>query len=65
MKSLISRISINQDTWLQGRAKLPTIGKGIDETMDAIENDNLPLKGVLPKLYAQEKIRKRQFGRTG
>lgn len=27
-------------TWLQGRAKLPTIGKDIDDAMDAIEKDN-------------------------
>ena len=43
-------------TWLQGRAKLPTIGKDIDEAMDAIEKDNPSLKGVLPKVYAQEKL---------
>ena len=35
--------------WLQGRAKLPTIGKDIDDAMDAIEKDNPSLKGVLPK----------------
>jgi hypothetical protein len=35
--------------WLQGRAKLPTIGKDIDDAMDAIEKDNPTLKGVLPK----------------
>jgi hypothetical protein len=34
---------------LQERAKLPTIGKHIDEAMDAIEKDNRTLKGVLPK----------------
>ncbi len=41
--------------WLQGRAKLPTIGKDIDDAMDAIEKDNPSLKGVLPKVFAQEK----------
>jgi hypothetical protein len=35
--------------WLQGRAKLPTIGKDIDDAMDAIEKDNPTLKDVLPK----------------
>jgi type I restriction enzyme M protein len=50
-------------TWLQGRAKLPTIGKDIDEAMDAIEKDNpKSLKGVLPKVYAQEKLDKASLG---
>ncbi len=49
-------------TWLQGRAKLPTIGKDIDEAMDAIEKDNPSLKGVLPKVYAQEKLDKASLG---
>lgn len=49
-------------TWLQGRAKLPTIGKDIDDAMDAIEKDNPSLKGVLPKVYAQEKLDKGSLG---
>lgn len=49
-------------TWLQGRAKLPTIGKDIDDAMDAIEKDNPSLKGVLPKVYAQEKLDKSSVG---
>ncbi|MDW8419882.1 MAG: type I restriction-modification system subunit M N-terminal domain-containing protein, partial [Chitinophagales bacterium] len=49
-------------TWLQGRAKLPTIGKDIDDAMDAIEKDNPSLKGVLPKVYAQEKLDKTSLG---
>lgn len=48
--------------WLQGRAKLPTIGKDIDDAMDAIEKDNPSLKGVLPKVYAQEKLDKASLG---
>jgi len=49
--------------WLQGRAKLPTIGKDVDEAMDAIEKDNpKSLKGVLPKVYAQEKLDKASLG---
>ncbi len=49
--------------WLQGRAKLPTIGKDIDDAMDAIEKDNpQSLKGVLPKVYAQEKLDKASVG---
>jgi len=49
-------------TWLQGRAKLPTIGKDIDDAMDAIEKDNPSLKGVLPKVFAQEKLDKANLG---
>ncbi len=48
--------------WLQGRAKLPTIGKDIDDAMDAIEKDNLSLRGVLPKVFAQEKLDKQNLG---
>lgn len=49
-------------SWLQGRAKLPSIGKDIDDAMDAIEKNNNPLKGVLPKVYAQEKLDKGSLG---
>ena len=49
-------------THLQGRAKLPTIGKDIDEAMDAIEKDNPSLRGVLPKVFAQEKLDKASLG---
>ncbi|MFN5073189.1 MAG: N-6 DNA methylase [Cyclobacteriaceae bacterium] len=49
-------------SWLQGRAKLPTIGKDIDDAMDAIEKDNPTLKGVLPKVFAQEKLDKGSLG---
>src|SRR5580765_2095579 len=48
--------------WLQGRAKLPTIGKDVDEAMDAIEKDNPSLRGVLPKVFAQEKLDKASLG---
>jgi type I restriction enzyme M protein len=48
--------------WLQGRAALPTIGKDIDDAMDAIEKDNPSLRGVLPKVYAQEKLDKTTVG---
>src|SRR5665647_664875 len=48
--------------WLQGRAKLPTIGKDIDEAMDTIEKDNSSLRGVLPKVFAQEKLDKQNLG---
>jgi type I restriction enzyme M protein len=48
--------------YLLGRAKLPTIGKDIDEAMDAIEKDNPSLKGVLPKDYARPALDKQRLG---
>lgn len=48
--------------WLLGRAKLPTIGKDIDEAMDAIERDNPSLKGVLSKDYARPVLDKQRLG---
>ena len=48
--------------YLQGRAKLPTIGKDVDEAMDAIERDNASLKGVLPKDYARPALDKQRLG---
>jgi len=47
---------------IQGRATLPTIGKDVDDAMDAIEKDNPSLRGVLPKVYAQEKLDKATVG---
>lgn len=44
------------------RAKLPTIGKDIDDAMDAIELDNPSLKGVLPKDYARPALDKKRLG---
>lgn len=41
---------------LQDNAKLPTIGKTVDEAMDAIESENASLKGVLPKVYARQNL---------
>jgi type I restriction enzyme M protein len=49
-------------SWLQGRAKYPTIGKDIDDAMDAIEKDNPSLKGVLPKDYARPALDKQRLG---
>src|SRR3972149_6010345 len=49
--------------WIQGRATLPTIGKDVDDAMEAIEKDNpKSLRGVLPKVYAQEKLDKATVG---
>jgi len=47
---------------IQGRATLSTIGKDVDDAMDAIEKDNPSLRGVLPKVYAQEKLDKATVG---
>jgi type I restriction enzyme M protein len=48
--------------YLQGKAKLPTIGLDIDSAMDAIENENTSLKGVLPKDYARPALDKQRLG---
>jgi type I restriction enzyme M protein len=47
---------------LQDNAKLPTIGRIIDDAMVAIERDNPSLKGVLPKNYARPELDKRRLG---
>lgn len=47
---------------LRGLAKQPTIGKALDEAMDAIEADNPPLKGALPHVYALPALDKHRLG---
>ncbi|WP_410004841.1 N-6 DNA methylase [Aequorivita nionensis] len=42
--------------FLKSHAKQPTIGKTVDEAMDAIERENASLKGVLPKVYARQNL---------
>src|SRR5574341_1591254 len=49
-------------SFLQGKAKQPTIGKLIDDAMVAIERDNRSLKGVLPKDYARPALDKQRLG---
>ncbi len=49
-------------SYLQSRAKDPKIGQLIDEGMTAIERDNPPLKGVLPKDYARPALDKSRLG---
>lgn len=39
--------------YLQSKAKQPTIGKDVDQAMDAIEKENPALKDVLPKVFAR------------
>jgi len=40
-------------SFLQSNAKQPTVGKTVDEAMDAIERENPSLRNVLPKVYAR------------
>ncbi len=47
---------------LRNRAKDPKIGKIVDDAMLAIERDNAPLKGVLPKDYAHPRLDKQRLG---
>jgi type I restriction enzyme M protein len=49
-------------SYIQGRAKQPTIGIDIDKAMVAIEHDNPSLKGVLPKDYARPHLDKQNLG---
>src|SRR2546425_9030861 len=44
------------------RLNRPTIGKLIDDAMVAIEKENPPLKGVLPKDYARPSLDKQRLG---
>lgn len=48
--------------YLLDRAKQPEIGRHLDDAMDAIERDNPPLKGVLPKIYADPDLDKARLG---
>lgn len=41
---------------LLAQAKQPTIGKTVDDAMDAIERENPILKGVLPKVFARQNL---------
>lgn len=47
---------------LQNSARQPTIGKLIDDAMDAIERDNPKLKGTLTKNYARPALDKQRLG---
>lgn len=49
-------------SYLQKQAKLPGIGKNIDDAMVAIEKENPTLKGVLPKVYARPNLDKQSLG---
>lgn len=47
---------------LQRHAKSPSVGKVVDDAMDAIERENTKLKGVLPKNYTREQLDKARLG---
>jgi type I restriction enzyme M protein len=49
-------------SYLQARAKLPEIGKDVDAAMEAIEQENPTLKGVLAKQYARQNLDKASLG---
>jgi type I restriction enzyme M protein len=48
--------------YLHSRAKLPSIGNDIDESMEAIEKENPSLEGILPKVYARPNLDKTALG---
>ena len=49
-------------SFLQAKGKQPDIGKFVDDAMEAIERENPHLKGILPKVYAQQKLDKSSLG---
>jgi len=54
---------ISRWSYLHSRAKLPSIGKDVDDAMEALEKDNpKQLKGLLPKVYARLNLDKAALG---
>jgi len=49
-------------SYLLANAKLPNIGKIVDEAMDVVEKDNASLKGVLPKVFARDNLDSKSLG---
>jgi type I restriction enzyme M protein len=47
---------------IKAKARSPEIGKVIDDAMGAIERENAPLKGVLPRDYARPSLDKVRLG---
>lgn len=47
---------------LQAKAKLPEIGKELDNAMEAIEKENPELKNVLPKVFGKPNLDKTSLG---
>lgn len=50
-------------SYIRAQAKQPTIGKTIDDAMDAIERENPALRGVLPKIFAMPNLDKHNLGK--
>ena len=48
--------------YILSHAKLPNIGKLIDDAMDLIEADNPTLKGILPKTYGRSNLDPQTLG---
>jgi type I restriction enzyme M protein len=48
--------------FIANHAKIPEIGKVVDNALDAIEKENDSLKGVLPKNYSRPELDKRILG---
>ncbi|MEO2168573.1 MAG: class I SAM-dependent DNA methyltransferase, partial [bacterium] len=48
---------------IQAQATQPSIGKTLDDAMDAIEKENPKLKGVLPKVFALPGLDKYNLGK--
>lgn len=49
-------------SYLQTRAKLPSIGTDIDSAMEAIEKENKELSGILPMVFANQNLDKATLG---
>jgi type I restriction enzyme M protein len=49
-------------SYIQTRAKLPSIGEDLDKAMEVIEKENSSLKGILPKVYAKPNLDKQSLG---
>lgn len=49
-------------SYLHSRAKLSSIGKDVDNAMEAIEKENQTLKGILPKVFARPNLDKAALG---
>jgi len=49
-------------SFIQAQATQPTIGKTVDEAMDAIEVENPALKGALNQIYARPNLDKHSLG---
>ena len=47
---------------IQGRAKLPSIGRDLDRAMEEIERENPGLRGVLPRDYGRAGLDKGRLG---